>query len=315
MIIVSGLTLLGTTVAQAATVGELRCEGRDDPLGIDVARAAAELDDSLPAARRTSIGLPGSGGHRAPRPSPATKAISGTAARWLSARSYGVAYAGKPLTSRTRCFWKVRVWDRDGQASAWSSPARWSMGLLSRSDWKAAWIGYDAAYQPSPQAGQGRFRSEHPGPAVGPFPQRQGQAGRLRVLAPQANRDPFRPKGPPGGRGLVCPQSLFGLGQPDASGPQRVVGEDGPDRCRPGKFIAGPNVVALTVENTDFLPAAVIGQVVVQFESGDDLKCPIDNDVAGLPEAAGRLGQGPASTTTNGLRPSRCRARPGARPP
>ena len=30
--------------------------------------------------------------------------------------------------------------------------------------------------------------------------------------------------------------------------------------------------MALTAENTDFLPAAVIGQVVVQFDSGDDLK-------------------------------------------
>ena len=39
----------------------------------------------------------------------------------------------------------------------------------------------------------------------------------------------------------------------------------------------GTNVVALTVENTDFLPAAVIGRVVVQFEKGEDLKYAIDN--------------------------------------
>jgi alpha-L-rhamnosidase len=55
----------------------------------------------------------------------------------------GVAYAGKPLVSREECFWKVRVWDKDGRASTWSQPAHWSMGLLNNGDWKAQWIGYD----------------------------------------------------------------------------------------------------------------------------------------------------------------------------
>ena len=32
---------------------------------------------------------------------------------------------------------------RPGQASAWSKPARWTMGLLQPSDWHAKWIGLD----------------------------------------------------------------------------------------------------------------------------------------------------------------------------
>ena len=51
-----------------------------------------------------------------------------------------VVYAGKPLGSRQACFWKVRVWDRDGQPSQWCKPARWEMGLLKADDWKARWI-------------------------------------------------------------------------------------------------------------------------------------------------------------------------------
>ncbi|MBE0540976.1 MAG: glycoside hydrolase family 78 protein [Verrucomicrobia bacterium] len=51
-----------------------------------------------------------------------------------------VAYAGKPLQSRMRAWWKVRVWDKDGQPTAWSSPAVWTMGLLDPSDWQAKWI-------------------------------------------------------------------------------------------------------------------------------------------------------------------------------
>lgn len=66
-----------------------------------------------------------------------------------------VAYAGKALASRQRAHWKVRVWDQDGRASAWSAPATWRMGLLHEGDWgEAKWIG-DATpapegYEPLP---------------------------------------------------------------------------------------------------------------------------------------------------------------------
>jgi alpha-L-rhamnosidase len=52
-----------------------------------------------------------------------------------------IAYAGKPLVSRAQAFWKVRVWDAAGKPSAWSKPARWSMGLLADFDWHADFIG------------------------------------------------------------------------------------------------------------------------------------------------------------------------------
>ncbi|HET6558901.1 MAG TPA: family 78 glycoside hydrolase catalytic domain, partial [Prolixibacteraceae bacterium] len=52
-----------------------------------------------------------------------------------------VLYAGKPLQSRTNCWWQVRVWDKNGKVSKWSDPARWSMGILDPSEWKARWIG------------------------------------------------------------------------------------------------------------------------------------------------------------------------------
>ena len=54
-----------------------------------------------------------------------------------SDQSIQVPYAGKPLVSNEQCFWKVRVWDKDGKASAWSRPAEWTMGLLQPSDWQA----------------------------------------------------------------------------------------------------------------------------------------------------------------------------------
>jgi alpha-L-rhamnosidase len=54
-----------------------------------------------------------------------------------------VSYGGPPLLSRARYFWSVRVWDAYGHSSAWSKPSWWEMGLLSKSDWHAQWIGHE----------------------------------------------------------------------------------------------------------------------------------------------------------------------------
>ena len=65
-----------------------------------------------------------------------------------------VTYAGKTLVSEQACWWKVRVWDEKGQASAWSAPARWTMGLLLPADWQGKWIGRD---EPPTPAGENRL--------------------------------------------------------------------------------------------------------------------------------------------------------------
>jgi alpha-L-rhamnosidase len=62
-----------------------------------------------------------------------------------SNQSIMVNYAGKPLRSRTTCYWKVKVWTNKGE-SQWSEPAMWSEGLLKATDWKARWIGYDSGF-------------------------------------------------------------------------------------------------------------------------------------------------------------------------
>ncbi len=62
-----------------------------------------------------------------------------------SDQSILVEYAGKPLTSGAECSWKVRVWDENDVASDWSSPARFTIGLLSADDWKGQWIGMASA--------------------------------------------------------------------------------------------------------------------------------------------------------------------------
>jgi len=74
------------------------------------------------------------------------KLMAGKADLWNSGKinsdaSVNIGYDGEALKSRQDCWWQVRVWDRDGNASAWSEPAFWSMGILNPGEWKALWIG------------------------------------------------------------------------------------------------------------------------------------------------------------------------------
>ena len=72
---------------------------------------------------------------------------AGQADLWDSGKRAGaataqIAYEGKPLSSRQRVWWRVRAWGKDGNASPWSEPAFFEMGLLNDADWRGAhWIG------------------------------------------------------------------------------------------------------------------------------------------------------------------------------
>src|SRR5207244_1362417 len=59
-----------------------------------------------------------------------------------------VDYAGPATASRTRYYWRVRVWDTHGRASPWSATSWWETGL-GAGDWTAQWVGPP----PAPSAG------------------------------------------------------------------------------------------------------------------------------------------------------------------
>lgn len=101
------------------------------------------------------------------------KLLAGEADLWASGKvtspqSFNVPYAGKTLSSRQDCWWRVRTWDKDGKVSEWSEPAYWSMGLLDANEWKAQWIG--APWQgeealPKPRRGNNDEPKPMPPPA------------------------------------------------------------------------------------------------------------------------------------------------------
>ena len=61
-----------------------------------------------------------------------------------SDKSIQIIYEGKPLESNQKYFWKVKIWDQNGDEH-FSEPAFWTTGLLNETDWKAKWIGMDKA--------------------------------------------------------------------------------------------------------------------------------------------------------------------------
>jgi alpha-L-rhamnosidase len=120
----------------------LNCEYGVNPLGIDVARP--RLSWVLEAEKAGARGLRQTAYQILVATSPA-KLRAGEGDLWNSSKvdsgtSIQVEYAGKPLPSRSRCWWKVRAWDQSGEASSWSEPGTWSMGLLHASDWAGHWI-------------------------------------------------------------------------------------------------------------------------------------------------------------------------------
>ena len=132
-------------MAAAIHPQQLRLEYRDNPLGIDVAAPrlswlAAPADPKARGLRQTAYRILVASSDRALRSDSGDLWDSG---KVVSADSAQIVYAGKPLASAAAAFWKVQVWDQRGQASEWSEPAQWSMGLLRAADWQAKWIGRD----------------------------------------------------------------------------------------------------------------------------------------------------------------------------
>jgi alpha-L-rhamnosidase len=75
--------------------------------------------------------------------------------RVASSQTTHIPYAGTTLDAVQRCYWKVRVWDGDGEVSDYSDAAHWQMGLLDHTAWQGRWIGLNP--EPEPELGM------HPG--------------------------------------------------------------------------------------------------------------------------------------------------------
>ncbi len=269
-----GWIVMGSAMTCAATVGDLRCEGRDDPSGIDATKP--RLSWTIASDRR--------GTHQAtyrvlvaasPESLARDEGDLWDSGRATSANSYGIEYAGKPLTSRAQAFWKVRVWDDRQQASAWSASSRWTMGLLNQDEWKAHWIGVDPARSlPAEEVADAAIFNTRGLPWVY-FPGAKSKRG---VVNFSLRKQIELPVGRTIRRAVVA---IYSHNLATVSINATLVGTapwwEETSRLDVTKQLhAGANLLAITAENTDFLPAAVIGRLVVQFTAGADMQVPIN---------------------------------------
>lgn len=143
----AGLLISGTLILFSAcqpidsqvTVDELMCEFQENPIGIDRAQPLLQwkIRDDRRGAKQTAWQVIISATREG--------ADDGVGEVWDSGKvdseqSVHIPYGGPVLESRNTYFWRVRIWDMNGEVSAWSDIASWEMGLLNDSDWQAQWI-------------------------------------------------------------------------------------------------------------------------------------------------------------------------------
>lgn len=148
LIVLGSVSFLPLQLLGAARVvpTELRCEYLQDPEGIDTVHP--RLSWVLEPTKASVYGQHQSA-YQILVASTESRLARDEADLWdtgrvRSSESVLVDYAGAELATGQRCYWKVRVWDRDGNRSDWSPSARWSMGLVTSTDWASAeWLGLD----------------------------------------------------------------------------------------------------------------------------------------------------------------------------
>jgi len=263
------LALLGGGFAAIAVeVTHLRCEFLQNPQGIDVVtpRLSWQLQSSTRGTRQTAYEILVASSPAQLKPGRADLWNSGKVA---SDQSVLVPYAGRALTSRQQCFWRVRVWDEADKPSPWSKPATWSLGLLHPADWQAQWIGRDEPPQTS------RFTA---GSWIW-FPE-----GQPETAAPVATRYFRRTFELPNDRVIrraelqltadnewACAVNAKHAG---AGGNFKTVASmEVTHSLQPGR-----NVIGAWVKNAGDAPnpAGLIGALRVEFETGDPLIIPTD---------------------------------------
>ena len=194
-------------------------------------------------------------------------------------QSIHVVYGGKPLESRMQAFWKVRVWDKDGKASSWCEPAKWSMGLLKDADWKATWIGWDAVSYPKEDGARPSGKVSLESASWIWYP-----TGSPAQSAPVGKRFFRRTFDLPQGRKV---KSAFARFTADNSFVLRLNGKqvskgDNFNVCETVDLTAaiapGVNVIAVQAANVGDAanPAGMIGVLSVTFESGPPLHIATD---------------------------------------
>jgi hypothetical protein len=164
-VLIAGRLLASSASAISPT--QLRCESRDHALSVDVAGPQLSwiLQSDERGDRQAAYQIVAATSEAALKKGDNDLWDSG---KVMSDETIQIGYAGKPLHSSQPVFWKLRVWDGKGNASEWSKPATWTMGILDPTEWNAQWIS---------GSGAEKYGVSYPSFARTDFSRRQAFAG------------------------------------------------------------------------------------------------------------------------------------------
>ena len=270
----------------AISVGDLRCENLVNPQGIDAAqpRLSWMLQSTERGQKQTACEILVASSEKNLA---GTGAICGAAGKFPPTNPFNFPTRANRSLSGAQCFWKVRVWDKDGKVSAWSKPALWTMGLLNSADWHdAKWIGLDGEDVTNYLAGTSWiwFPSGEPEktapPATNYF--------RRVVIIPAGRRDhaarysntPATTNAAAGSTGSTSARGTISRRSSGTTSP--AAGIRARRIVRPHRTAIGPN------KN----PAGVVGLLTIEFTAGEPLVIPTDDQWKVSENREGRLEQG-----------------------
>lgn len=144
--------IIGCNSKNNPEVFDLRCESLQNPLGIDKTtprfswKISSNKNETEQKAYQVLVA------------SECSDLTENKADLWNSGKvesssSIFTPYQGQKLNSGRSYWWKIRIWDEAGNVSAWSKPAQFTIGLLSKNDWQASYIAFNTenGYRECPQ--------------------------------------------------------------------------------------------------------------------------------------------------------------------
>jgi alpha-L-rhamnosidase len=126
---------------QQLRVEKLRCEYKENPMGMDIPNPRLSwqiskdtlINNILQKACRIQVAVDN------PQFTNNIKLVWDTK-RIDSEQSVQIKYSGNTLSPKTRYYWRVKIWDNHGRESEWSKPGYWETGLSDTTYWQAQWI-------------------------------------------------------------------------------------------------------------------------------------------------------------------------------
>lgn len=142
----------GCSNQNKSSLYDLTCENLEDPLGVNTLRPRFSW--------KITVGEQGTSqsAYQILVAESRDKLTEEDAGKWNSGKvesqaSIMVEYDGEPLASGQLLYWKVRIWDDQGNPLPWSEPKKFGIGLMEWNDWSASFIGFplESGFNGSPQ--------------------------------------------------------------------------------------------------------------------------------------------------------------------